>query len=964
MLSLSPIKSALSAESYFQKDDYYTKNNKYNAEFYGKGAEKLGLINQEVVKENFSELLKGKLSDEIILKRGKHHRPGLDCTFSAEKTVSISALALNNDDLKTDMIQSHNLAVNRALEYMEKNFTQIRKTEDKITSFEQTDNIIAVKFQHETSRDLDPQLHTHCVIINATQDKDGNWKALSNEEIYKNKMLLGAIYRAELAKELTGRGYDLQQKTKGFFEIKGYTEEQINKFSQRRQDIEKYLSFGGKNDAISSATAALKTRNSKMEIDHNELSKEWFERAKTYQIDIEKIKPDETKIDKDIQKNAYKAEKTVEFVLEKLSERKSVFSQKELHLESLYEGTTNINIDDINKRIKDLVDGKKLIITPDGRYTTDALVEREVKTIAIMKNGINSVENITEKEKIHAAFQEFRERKGFELSAGQKLSSEMLLSGKDRVFGVEGYAGTGKTTMLEFVKDEAEKNGYKIKGYCPSSAAAEVLQKETGIESTTLASHLIEQEKTGLPPLTKEVWVIDEASMVSSLQAAKLLEAADKRGARIVFLGDRKQLSAVEAGKPFALLVDKGMKMAAITEIRRQMIDIRMEKKLADRGYSGEKISEMKISANKLRNSVYDAIEGKTDKVLKNIKTKEIENKDSRLDHIAADYLRQKPTERAESLLITSANSDKKYLNTKIREELQKEGTLPTTESTISVLTAKNIEKVEQTRARNYQAGDIIRIGKKFRGIDKGEYLKIEKINSSGLLELSGKEKTFTFTPEDLAQKARIEIYTSDQINISEGDLIRFTKNVKELEIKNGEKATILKIDSDKQEVHVQIAGKENKIMKMEDLKHSDHAYCITVHASQGMTCEKVFINFDTNKKELLGKESLYVAISRAKIESTIYTDNKKELPEFLNKSMAQQSALEAIEKHSAALDKEIFASPEKESAPEILTAEMEKSKELPEKTIEITPEHELEHNLEPEQNSKKSRYIEMDFDF
>lgn len=893
MLSIQNIRSAAAAESYFSKDNYYSAKGEFRAAYYGNGAERLGLTDEAPTKERFAELLSGRLSEETQIKLSRGHRPGIDCTFSAPKSVSIGAFAIDSDQVNADMQEAHGHAVDRALDYLERDCAQVRKSVDGTQVAVKTGNIIAVKFDHDSSRDLDAQLHTHCVVINATQAPDGKWQAISNEEIYRQKMLLGAVYRVELARELRGKGYRLEEKKNGLYEIAGFKEEQLAEFSTRRQEIEAYMTRNGMGTAKEAAAAALNTRKFKRLVDHGALVAAWKEKARSIGISAQTprrggppaLSPDEA------------ARDSVAFALDKLSERQSVFTEKDLKLTALHDGITTTTVSALEDRIEALTRNGALLRLPDGRYTTGKAVAREEATIARMTTGKTAVARIAVAQEVRASFGRFAQEKRFELTEGQKASSELILTAQDRYIGVEGFAGTGKTTMLEFVKQEAERNGYILRGYCPSSAAAKVLQQETGIPSTTLASHLIEQQRGDKVPAAKEVWVIDEASMVSAQQAHDLFEVAEKRGARVVLLGDRKQLSSVEAGKPFAQLIDKGMAYEQITEIRRQSVDARLAKKLAARGQSPETIEQARSGAESLKRSVYDAIEGKIEKALDRITTREIRDRTERLERIVADYRALSPVDRAETLMITSTNADKHALNARIRETLAAEGRLSGNEFTVGTLSGKNLEKAELMKCRNYREGEVIRFSKGYKslGVQAGQYAEVRAVDPAS--------RTVTLALDNGAflnwqpyRAAAVELYEKEKRNIRVGELLRFTKNDKELDIRNGEKGRVLSIDHDARRAVLQV-GDDRRTFDLDGLRHVEYSYAITVHGSQGMTCERALVNMDTGKAALLGQESFYVGISRAKYEAKLYTDSKEKLPALLKKTLAQESALEQKEK-------------------------------------------------------------------
>ena len=237
MLSTSNLKSAQAA-TYFEKDDYYSQEQGPNrSRWFGQGAEQLNLSGS-VEQETFQQVLQGKSPEgqplfsrriDIAIRRA-----ATDFTFSAPKSVSVAALVQGD----SRVIQAHHTAVDRALHVLEERYAQTRVTTETGRRTVQTGNLVAAVFPHGTSREAEPQLHSHCVVMNATQLENGSWYSFSNDSAIMNKKLLGQIYQNELAVELKKAGYEIEQREHGQFDIKGYSPELLETFSTRRAQIE------------------------------------------------------------------------------------------------------------------------------------------------------------------------------------------------------------------------------------------------------------------------------------------------------------------------------------------------------------------------------------------------------------------------------------------------------------------------------------------------------------------------------------------------------------------------------------------------------------------------------------------------------------------------------------------------------------------------------------------------------
>ena len=280
MLSVASVASAGGAANYFAKDDYYVGDGPAElSEWGGKGAEALGLAGP-VAKDDFEKVLDGKLPDDTVVNGNANRRSGIDLTFSMPKSASLLA-QLGGDKRILDAQLS---AVKATMAYLEKHYAQARdRSRNANGEGVVTGKRLYALFQHDTSRALDPQNHTHAVIAAMTQDKDGNWKALWNGEIWKNNTVLGSIYNAALRTNLEKLGYETQITGKhGQFEIKGVARDVIEAFSQRRLTILATAEKLGKsaNDKEALREITKRTRDPKLNPDDKQaLRQEWAKRA-------------------------------------------------------------------------------------------------------------------------------------------------------------------------------------------------------------------------------------------------------------------------------------------------------------------------------------------------------------------------------------------------------------------------------------------------------------------------------------------------------------------------------------------------------------------------------------------------------------------------------------------------------------------------------------------------------------
>ena len=328
-------------------DDYYAKDGDAS-QWQGKGAQILNLKGC-VEAENFRKLLSGNtdLSDSSnsgnsrsSTRQDSNNRIGIDFTFSAPKSLSMQALIA----MDSNIITAHDKAVKHALSEAEK-LAEARKKINGKSQVEKTKNLIIAKFRHETSRERDPQLHTHAVIMNLTHRSDAKWVALRNDEIIKMTRYLGAVYRSELALELQKMGYSLRDEGKGFFELAHIDQKQIEGFSRRSEQIEQLLEKQGLNRITASTEqkqrATMQSRAPKVATKREKILKEWQAQAKELGINFCISEPKESSKESKLATKSVSitltkalkseaAKRAVRFAINHLTECESVMSNSKL----------------------------------------------------------------------------------------------------------------------------------------------------------------------------------------------------------------------------------------------------------------------------------------------------------------------------------------------------------------------------------------------------------------------------------------------------------------------------------------------------------------------------------------------------------------------------------------------------------------------------------------------------------
>ena len=861
MLSMKNVGVSQDVGHYYENADNYYTQEQTPSQWQGQAAENLGLQG-EVKIEDFQPLIEGVLPNGKTLQvAAAGRRGGTDLTFSAPKSVSMQAL-IGGD---TKLIEAHDRAVAKTLKYAE-TLVAYRSTQDGETKRVFSNNLIAATFRHDLSRACDPQLHTHAIVLNMTQRPDGKWRAMDNELLYRQKMLMGAMYRSELAREVQLMGYGLRTTSAdGCFELTHISDEQINTFSQRSQVIEEALKRNGLTretaTALEKQVATIATRQKKTNVDRQVLQGYWQETSDRAQVVYQAPDPKQAKVAAlrfDPRLNHLPTVEKVDFAINHLTERQSVITEVQIIQHALQAGVGKTTHEEIKKEIQRRIEAKTLIRSKsvgqnkDYRFTTPEAIRREKAILGIEERGRGRSESPLERESIHYYLN------GKKLEEGQRQACELILTSKNQIVGVQGLAGTGKTHMLREARKLADSQGFQMIGVAPSASAARELA-DTGMSAQTITSFQATQEK-GLS--SKTILVIDEAGMASAKQIESLLKSAEQYGSRVVLVGDTQQLKSVEAGKPFAQLQDRGMATAGMSEILRQKNpELKKAVELAAKGQILQSIAEL-------------------DKQIL-----EISDHEARYDRIAQDYVALSKEEQQKALVVSGTNEARKAINDKIRQGLGLKGH----GIEIEILSRRDFTKAQLKRIENYKAGDLIKPERDYQqlGLKKYEHYRVAGIHKSRVtLERPDGSQVHW----DPSKRAKVNVYALEKREMAPGESLRVTQNDRQKGLINGEKLTLLKSEQG----NLKLRRENGELVELSTNKplHLEHGYCSTVHSAQGKTCDKVLVEANT-RSLTSAQDNFYVAISRAKHEAKIYTNDQAKLPEAMSRKVEKEAALE-----------------------------------------------------------------------
>ena len=959
MLSIGALTSAAQGASYYEQDGYCAKNDHEHREasgWAGKGAEELGL-NGPVDTDIFKAVLEGKVPDGSgteLGRRGKDgeilHRPGRDLTFSAPKSVSLAALV----DGDARIVDVHDRAVAASLDWIEKNAAETRMKDPETGRMARVGNqkIVAATFRHDTSRNLDPQLHTHAVLANMVRGEDGKWRSMANERLYGAKMLLGALYRSELARGLKELGYRLEKThADGRFEIAGVAREAIEAFSSRRAEIEAAMAERGlgasaDNPRIAERAAQM-TRAKKSDIDRGELRGIWQRQAADLGLDAGALVAGAAERSAAPEREAAPepgsgrtreseapalpgigdpslesagatgtsagdrapvreggrapgrdaaaertpgspAAKAVAWAMAHLSERAAVFSRNDLFAAALAHAPGAVAIGDVGREVGALEkEGALHAVDMPGAensLATGKTVGEERETVALMQVGQDRGRAPMRGWQVQGHL-----NKG-PLTAGQKEAVKLILGAKDRTVGVQGYAGTGKTTMLDRARTLAEKKGWRMTGLAPSASAVQTLASEAGIESETLQRFLARNAGVAEGRLTnrgakemratfaKTILVVDEGSLASTVQARDLLRIANAlRIPRVVLVGDAKQLDAVDAGKPFAQLQAAGMKTAVMDEILRQRDpDLKQAVEASLAGEVGKAFDKLGSNVTQVeRTSISGAV--------------------------AARWLGLSDEARANTGVMAPSRELRQAINGHIRERLVRQGRIHGPAMQSERLVSKGFTNAEKGLVGNYGAGDVVAFHRPYKriGVEKGDERQVVGVDhKAGTVLLDDRQGGgVAWRPEQIGgRRGGSEVYRRENIELRAGDRIRWTRNHAGLGLVNSRMADVVAVKDGRVTFRLE-DGKTLELGRNDpQLRHLDHAWASTVHAFQGRTVDNVIAAMEARHPHLTTQKSFYVEISRARDRVELVTDDAADLRAQLQAVTGERiAALEGI---------------------------------------------------------------------
>jgi conjugative relaxase-like TrwC/TraI family protein len=877
MLSPKTQTNLKNAKAYFEQhlrvSDYYVENERVHGEWLGIGAAQLGLAGA-VTQNDFVALCENKrpASGERLTQRqnsvrrsdseeGKmaNRRIFYDFVFSPPKSLSVAALVIND----ARIVKAHADAVKVAMLELEQFAeTRVRGAGQNLDRF--TKNIIAALFEHHTSRARDPHLHTHCVVFNATHDKEEHrWKALQNYQMLDAQKYAENVYYHELARALRGFGYTIINSARGDFEIGEVSPELCQRFSKRHEEIDEATRIflaehpekRAENRKEIREHIANKTRPPKArEPGAVALRKSWLDQLEPSEIEALRIpEPASEPIRQEMSPKM-----AISWAEEHVFERNAVVREHELWRHALSFARGNqVSVADIQKETA----SRGYIREGDKVAHQDALA-REWAVVEAARDGIGRY--------VPFGPAGLPTEQVNELKADQRCAAESILASTNFITLFRGGAGTGKSYVLRSIQRTLDLAGAPSVVLTPQRQQAIDLTRDGLAHAQTVSGCL---QRKSIPE--GAVVIVDEAGQIGGRQLFDLVRLVQEHKGRLILSGDTRQHGPVEASDSLrAIERYSGVRAAELNEIRRQD---------PDRGANEEE----KRSIQCYRKAVEAAARGELEHSLTRLEELGSVTEcaaGEMADRLSAAYL--KIRERGESAIVVSqTRAEVRTLNENIRARLREHGLLTGDESKVASLERIDLTTAQMRDARHYPADSVLVFNQDFRGSRRGQQARLLGVIGSGLaLEVEGNVRRVPFS-----QLGRLTVCRPNSLALSAGDKLQLKANGSALDgrkLANGEVVSIAAINS---------AG----AIRLDDgrvfppsYRQFDRGYAVTSYGSQGKTFDHVLFG-DSGERAASNDQQWYVTISRGRKSIQIFTPDKELLRRAIARSGKRELAMD-----------------------------------------------------------------------
>ena len=867
------------AQEYFEEHlcvgDYYDEGQHVAGQWIGAGAEQLGLTGK-IRADDFLRLCENQhpATGETLTQRlnttrtngdenAANRRVFYDFTFSPPKSVSLAAF-LGADER---ILDAHARAVRCALQEFEK-FAATRVRLAGARNSRLTSNFAAALFTHETSRALDPHLHTHCIVFNATFDPvENRWKALENFELLRARKFAENIYYHELARDLRSFGYQIRNQSRGDFQVEGISEDLCERFSKRHAQIDAALEqlladqpeLSGTNLKELRAQLATERRARKQkDFSRDELRTLWA--AQLTQSERESLTHIQISPEQNVNnKEHIGVAEAVQWAEEHLFDRNSVVLECQVWQEALGRARgENFSIEELKES------------TRQHNYIRNAERPNEVTMREVLMREMEIVQQVKDGVGVCRSLVDDPQSGNPKLDDEQRLALDALLRSTNTVSLFRGGAGTGKSFVLRELVDQIGQSGRRIVVLAPQRQQVVDMEGAGFPSPTTIANFLLKGELTA-----GAVVVVDEAGQIGGRQMHQLLQLARERNARVILSGDTRQHGAVEASDAL-LAIERysGIAPVELHTIRRQ------DPALARDDYERSRIKQY-------RKAVEVAAAGKLVESFKRLDQMGAIvacGLGEQADKLADEYLKL-AEQKASAVVVSQTWLEVHRVNSRVRDALKSKGLLGVNDVSIQALEKCDLTNAQKRDERFYPKDGVIVFNQKVRQAAPGANGRLLGIVKTGVLvEVDGKCVTVSNKLLD-----KITVCLPREVPVAAGERLHLKANRKlaaGARTTNGELVTVKAVRADG---GIELA--DGRVLE-KGFREFMPGYAVTSYGSQGKTVDHVLFS-DSTIKAATNAQQWYVTISRGRRGIRIFTPDKIQLRENLVRSGHRPLALE-----------------------------------------------------------------------
>ncbi|HLX68420.1 MAG TPA: MobF family relaxase [Verrucomicrobiae bacterium] len=858
------------AKEYFEEHlcvgDYYEEGQRVTGQWFGLAAQRLGLTGK-VGAEAFLDLCENRhpSTGEMLTQRlnttridqassnTANRRIFYDFTFSPPKPVSLAALVGGDDRI----LEAHAQAVRSAMKEFEA-FASTRVRAGKANCDRFTGNLVVALFTHDTSRALDPHLHTHCIVFNATFDLvENRWKALQNYELLRARKFAENVYYHELVRSLRSFGYGVRNQAHGDFQIQGISDDICKRFSKRHTQIdeavkkllaEKPERAGGDLMAMRRLIATGARARKQKELGHDEQRALWNAQMSENECAALRQLPNRSG---KITGNQIGVDEAVQWAEDHLFDRNSVVLECQLWHQALERGRgENFSVDEL----KEFTHRRPYIRNSErpAEVTLREVLLREMEIVQIVKDGAGNCRPIVE----------YPSAADPKLDEEQRLALNKLLRSTNAISLFRGGAGTGKSFVLRELIEQIRHSGWSAVVLAPQRQQVVAMEYAKFPSPTTVTSFLLNNELA-----EGTVIIVDEAGQIGGRQMSELLRLAWERNARVILSGDTRQHGAVEASDALlAIERHSGVKPVELHAIRRQDPALGRSKREASRIKQYRKAVEV-AAAGRLAES-FERLHKMGAVVSCGL--------GEQADKLAAEYVRLSEA-KASAVVVSQTWAEVHRVNSKVRDALKGKGLLGTNDVTVQALEKLDLTNAQKRDLRFYPSDAVVVFNRKVRQTGPGASGKLIGIVKTGVLvEVHGKCVTVANKVLD-----KIAVCVPRKYEVAEGDRLHLKANRKlasGTRVTNGELVTIKSVHASGK-----IELTDGRILD-ESFREFLPGYAVTSYGSQGKTVDYVLFS-DSTVKAATNAQQWYVTISRGRRGVRIFTPDKEQLRENLTRS-------------------------------------------------------------------------------